>query len=279
VRRNHEWLSKLGFGDVIEFGDLFTVQQFLARDNFRKRYDRGDAILLREFLYPLAQGYDAVALKADVQLGATEQLFNLMAGRKMQEHFGQRPQVCLTFPILVGTDGKMRMSKSRGNYIGITEEPVEKYAKVMSLPDYSMDPYMDLVTRWSLAKKRELKASLASGALHPMDAKKKLAWEIVSSFDGDAAADAAAAHFARVHQRRELPEDMPEYAFEEPMGIVDLLTKAGLCGSKSEARRLVAQGGVKLDGNTVGDGDAVVEPGDAILQVGKRRFLRVTTDG
>jgi tyrosyl-tRNA synthetase len=275
VRYNHEWLGGLSFQDIIEFASLFTVQQFLTRDNFRNRHARGDAIGLQEFLYPLAQGYDAVALNTDVQMGATEQLFNLMAGRKLQEHFGQRPQVCITLPILVGTDGRMRMSKSTGNYIGITERPEEKYGKVMSLPDNVMPSYIELVTRWPLAKIRELKGRLADGTIHPMEAKKMLAWEIVSSFDGDAAADAAAEHFARVHQRGELPSGMPEFAINGSMGIADILYQADLCRSKSEARRLIKQDGVRLDGETVTEVDAIVEPIDAVIQVGKRRFLRL----
>jgi len=275
VRYNHEWLGELSFRDLIEFASLFTIQQFLARDNFRKRFERGDAIWFREFLYPFAQGYDAVALETDVQLGATEQLFNLMAGRKLQEHFRQRPQVCLTLPILVGTDGKLRMSKSTGNYIGIAEAPEEKYGKVMSLLDDAMPSYVDLVTRWPLTEINALKRGLADGSIHPMAAKKRLAWEIVSSFDGDAAADAAAEHFARVHQRGELPADVPELAVAEPMGIVDVLFQAGLCQSKSEARRLIKQGGVKLDGETVTGVDAIVKSIDAVVQVGKRRFLRL----
>ena len=275
VRYNHEWLGQLSFKDVIEFTSLFTVQQFLARDNFRKRHDRGDPIGLKEFLYPLAQGYDAVALHADIQLGATEQLFNLMAGRKLQEHFGQRPQICITLPILVGVDGKMRMSKSIGNYIGITENPADKYGKVMSLPDDAMPSYFDLVTRWPLAKIDELKQGLAGGRIHPMKAKKMLAWEIVSSIDGGTAADAAAEYFSRVHQRRELPTEMPEYPISERMEIVDILFDADLCRSKSEARRLINQGGVKIAGEKVTDSDAVVDPAEVVIQVGKRRFLRL----
>jgi tyrosyl-tRNA synthetase len=275
IQFNHEWLDKLSFEDVIRFGTLFTVQQFLARDNFRKRYEGGSAILLREFLYPLAQGYDAVALEADVQLGATEQLFNLMAGRKLQEHFGQPPQVAITLPILVGTDGKMRMSKSRGNYIGIAEEPADKYGKVMSLPDAAMPGYMDLVTRWSPADIQALKGELDRGAVHPMEAKKKLAWEIVASIDGDAAADAAAARFSLVHQERELPADMPEYSLTQAVKVVDILVQAGLAQSKGEARRLIQQGGVRVDGQTIADIHATLEPAEAVVQVGKRRFLRL----
>jgi tyrosyl-tRNA synthetase len=275
IRYNHEWLEQLSFQDLIEFTSLFTVQQFLARENFRRRHDRGEAIGLREFLYPLAQGYDAVALNTDVQLGATEQLFNLMAGRKLQEHFGQRSQVCITLPILVGTDGKQRMSKSTGNYIGITDRPEEKYGKVMSLPDGVMPSYIDLVTRWPLARICELKQALSEGTIHPMEAKKRLAWEIVSGFDGDAAADAAADHFSRVHQRRELPVAMPEFVIVEPMGVVDILFRTELCRSKSAARRLITQGAVRLDGEPVTDVDGMVQPVDAVLQVGKRRFLRL----
>jgi len=275
VRYNHEWLGQLSFQDVIEFASLFTVQQFLARDNFKKRHEGGDAILLREFLYPLAQGYDAVALNTDVQIGATEQLFNLMAGRKLQEYFGQRPQVCITFPILVGTDGPLRMSKSTGNYIGITEAPEEKYGKVMSLPDAAMASYVDLLTRWSLAEIGELKQGLADGTVHPMDAKRQLAWEIVSSLDGDTAANLAAEHFARVHQQRELPRDIPEFAIGQGMGIVDILYAAGLGRSKSEARRLIEQGGVRLDGEVLKHINTFVESPDVVIQVGKRRFLRL----
>jgi tyrosyl-tRNA synthetase len=275
VRYNHDWLEQLSFRDVIRFASLFTVQQFLARDNFRKRYEGGDAIGLREFLYPFAQGYDAVALNADVQIGATEQLFNLMAGRKLQEHFGQRPQVCITLPILVGTDGRMRMSKSTGNYIGITEDPEEKYGKIMSLPDDAMVSYTDLLTRWSPAEANELKKGLAEGTIHPMVAKKMLAWEIVAGLDGDAAADTAADHFARVHQRGELPAEMPEFALAESMSIVDILYQAGLCQSKSEARRLIQQGGVYVDREALTEIDTLLEPVDAVIQVGKRRFLRL----
>jgi tyrosyl-tRNA synthetase len=276
VKFNHEWLGQLLFQDVIEFASLFTVQQFLTRDNFKTRHVRGDAIWLKEFLYPLAQGYDAVALKTDVQIGATEQLFNLMAGRKLQEYFGQRPQVCITLPILVGTDGKMRMSKSTGNYIGITEAPEEKYGKVMSLPDDAMASYMNLLTRWPLAEIHKLGQGLVAGTVHPMEAKKRLAWEIVSSFDGDEAADTAAEHFARVHQRRELPSEMPEFVISQRMRIVDLLYQTDLTRSKSEARRLIEQGGIRLDGEVLVNVDTVVEPVDAVIQVGKRRFLRLT---
>ncbi len=275
VRYNGEWLSKLTFKDIIELAANFTVQQFLVRDNFAKRYAKGDPIWLHEFFYAVMQGYDAVMLRADVQLGATEQLFNIMAGRKLQEVFGQRPQIPLTVPILVGTDGHVRMSKSLGNYIGITEPPEVMYGKVMSIPDEAMTNYFNLVTRWTPAQIAQMEKDIASGQLHPMEAKKRLAWEIVDIFYGAAAADAAADHFARVHQQRELPEEMPTHRLDAPTKLVDLICTLGLASSKSNARRLIQQGGIRLDDVRVDDLDAVVEPGEHILQVGKRNFVRL----
>jgi tyrosyl-tRNA synthetase len=279
VRYNGEWLSKLTFEEIINLAAQFTVQQFLVRDNFAARYARGDAIWLHEFLYALMQGYDAVMLHTDVQIGATEQLFNLLAGRKIQESFGQRPQVCITFPILVGTDGVMRMSKSMGNYIGIDEPPEEMYGKVMSLPDSAMPNYFRLVTRWSPDEIARMEAGLADGSLHPRDAKMRLAWEIVDAFHGSAAADAAQEHFRTVFQRRELPPDMREWPLSEPINVVDLIFAAGMARSKSDARRLVQQGAVTLDGVQVDDIAAMIPPKEAVLQVGKRQFLRVKAAG
>ncbi len=275
VRYNGEWLSKLTFKDIIELASNFTVQQFLVRDNFAKRYAKGDPIWLHEFFYAVMQGYDAVILRADVQLGATEQLFNIMAGRKLQEVFGQRPQIPVTVPILVGTDGHVRMSKSLGNYIGITEPPEDMYGKVMSIPDEAMMNYFNLVTRWTPAQIAQMAADMAEGRLHPMEAKKQLAWEIVDIFYGSAAADAAAEHFARVHQQRELPEEIPVHSLAASVKLVDLMCTLGLASSKSNARRLIQQGGVRLNDQRVDDIEAVVEPGEYILQVGKRSFVRL----
>jgi len=277
VRRNGEWLSKLTFQEIISLAAQFTVQQFLTRENFAKRYDRGDPIWLHEFLYALMQGYDAVMLQTDVQLGGTEQLFNLMVGRKLQEFFGQRPQVCITFPILVGTDGTQRMSKSTGNYVGIDEPPEVKYGKTMSIPDSAMHNWFELVTRWRPAQTNELLGAVEQGEVHPMEAKKQLAWEIVAMFDGDEAADRATAHFERVHQQRELPAEMPTHALAGPVRVVDVIFAAGFARSKSDARRLVQQGAVKLDGQPVSNIEAQVEAGaERVLQVGKRFFLRLT---
>ncbi len=276
VRENAEWLSKLTFADVIGLAASFTVQQFLARENFALRYEKGEAIWLHEFFYALMQGYDAVAMETDVQVGGTDQLFNLMAGRKLQEAFGQKPQVCITLPILVGTDGSLRMSKSTGNYVGIDDTPEDKYGKTMSIPDAAMRNWLELVTRWKQEQIDELMGAVERGELHPMEAKKKLAWEIVSIFDGDEAADHAAAHFERVHQERKLPEDMPTLTLDGPTNIVDIIHAAGFARSKSEARRLVQQGAVELDGERVDSFEVeIAVEGEGVLQVGKRRFLRL----
>lgn len=279
VRYNGEWLSKLSYEEFIFLAAQVTVQQFLMRENFAKRYERGDAIWLHELLYPLAQGYDAVMLRADVQIGGSDQLFNLLVGRKIQEAYGQRPQVCITYPILVGTDGKLRMSKSLGNYIGINEPPEEMYGKVMSIPDEAMFNYFDLVTRWTPEEIARIKAGLADGSIHPRDAKMRLAWEIVDIFHGSAAADAAQEHFRTVFQKRELPPDMPVWRLREPVNIVDLIHAAGLVRSKSDARRLIQQRGVTLNGETVTSVELMVEPAEGILQVGKRHFLRLMPEG
>jgi tyrosyl-tRNA synthetase len=278
VRDNAEWLSELTFSDVIQLASHFTVQQFLARENFALRHGKGEAVWLHEFLYALMQGYDAVAQGTDVQVGGTDQLFNLLAGRKLQEAFGQRPQICLTLPILVGTDGHLRMGKSKGNYVGLTEPPEDKYGKTMSIPDSAMRNWFELVTRWTPEQIDGLLSAVERGEMHPMEAKKKLAWEIVSIFDGDEAADQAGARFERVHQQRQLPEEMLVRALVGPTNVVDVIFDAGLARSKSEARRLVKQGAVKLDGERVASIEAEIEvEGQRVLQVGKRRFLRLVS--
>lgn len=276
VRYNAEWLAGLTFADVIELAANFTVQQFLSRDKFAQRRERGEAIWVHEFLYALMQGYDAVALETDVQIGGTDQLFNLLAGRKLQEFFGQKPQVCLTYPILVGTDGQLRMSKSTGNYVGVDEAPETKYGKTMSIPDEAMRNWFELLTRWTPDDIDQLLDRVEQGQVHPMEAKKKLAWEIVSIFDGDEAADQAAVHFERVHQKRQLPEDMPVYPLAEPANVVNIIYEAEMARSKSQARRLVQQGAVRLDGEKIKSIDFDVEVEDeAVLRVGKRRFLHL----
>jgi tyrosyl-tRNA synthetase len=281
VRYNADWLAPLSFADLIRLASHFTVQQFLARDSFAKRHQKGDPIWLHEFFYALMQAYDAVALETDVQIGGTEQLFNLMAGRKLQEALGQRPQICLTLPILVGTDGHQRMGQSRGNYIGVNEPPEEMYGKVMSIPDHAMRNYFDLLSSFEPAQIADLEKRIATESLHPRDAKMKLARDIVTIYHDTQAASRAEAHFKRVFQKGKLPEEMPTHRLAAPQNIVDLLVEVGLAPSKSQARRLVAQGGVRLDGNKVESIEETVMPdGETILQVGKRRFVRIvrTTD-
>jgi tyrosyl-tRNA synthetase len=276
IHRNSEWLSKLTFVDLIEMASHFTVQQFLARENFAHRHAKGDPIWLHEFLYALMQGRDAVAMETDVQLGGSEQLFNLLVGRKLQEVFGQKPQICLTFPILVGTDGYLRMSKTTGNYIGIDEPPEEMYGKVMSLPDHVMLDYFTLVTRYTPEQIDPIRTGLADGSLHPRDVKMELAREIVSIFHGDEAARSAEEHFRAVFQEGDLPPDMPSHEVDGPTNIVDLLAASGLTKSKGEARRLIQQGGVRLEGEKVQSIEEAVNVEDeAVLQVGKRKFLRL----
>ena len=277
VRENAEWLNKLTFRDVINMASSFTVQQFLARENFALRHKDGAPIWLHEFFYALMQGYDAVALETDVQVGGTEQLFNLLAGRKLQDAFGQRPQVCITLPILVGTDGVIRMSKSTGNYVGLVDSPEDKYGKTMSIPDAAMRNWFELVTRWTPERIDDLLRAVGQGEVHPMEAKKKLAWEIVSIFDGDETADQAADHFARVHQQRKLPQDMPTRVLVGPTNVVDVIHDAGFTTSKSQARRLVQQGAVKLDGERIANIETDIKSA-GILQVGKRRFLHLISE-
>ncbi|MEX1018447.1 MAG: tyrosine--tRNA ligase [Litorilinea sp.] len=281
VRYNHEWLQNLNFADVIDLASNFTVQQFLARDNFSKRHTNGDAIWLHEFFYALMQGYDAVALETDVQIGGTDQLFNLMAGRKLMEAQGMRPQVVLTSRILVGTDGVQRMSKSVGNSIGVDESPGVMFTKVLNVPDDAMRNYAELITRWTLSEINQRFTALAENAITMRDLKHEIAAEIVSIFHGDAAAQSAAQDAARMHQG-EAPSDAPEFQLTAATALVDVLQAAGLVKSKSEARRLIQQGGIRRNGAQVEDPDQQLTPTPGVtqvIQVGKRRFLNVVSAG
>ncbi len=272
---NHRWLAELKFGDLIHLASHFTVQQFLARETFRKRYEKGDPIFLHEFFYPLMQGYDAVALKADVQIGGTDQMFNIIvAGRKLQEMHGQRPQIGILLPLLPGTDGVRKMSKSLGNHIPLETTPEDMYGKIMSLPDHVMGTYMRLLTRWTPDEIRRLEADLDAGRLHPRDLKMRIAREIVDMLFSPEEARRAEEHFVRVFQQRDLPEEMPEYPYQPDKPIVELLVEAGLVGSKSEAKRLLRQKGVRFNGEVIEDFHATL-PGPGVLQVGKRRFVRL----
>lgn len=277
VRYNHEWLGELSFTDVIDLASHFTVQQFLARDNFSQRFARGDAIWLHEFFYALMQAHDALALETDVQVGGTDQLFNLMAGRKLMEAKGRKPQVILTFDILVGVDGVKRMSKSTGNYIGINEAPGVIFTKVLNVPDTAMRNYAELVTRWTPETINAQLAQVESGALSMREFKQQLAWEIVSIFHGDDAANQAAADARKMHEG-EAPSDAPVFQLTKELALVELLQQAGLVQSKSEGRRLIQQHGVRLNGGIVTDVDAIIQPTQQgqTLRAGKRNYLRIT---
>src|SRR5690606_12185087 len=245
--------------------------EMLRRDNFRKRFEDGDAIYLHEFIYALMQGYDAYALECDVQVGGTEQLFNLMAGRKIQEDAGQRPHVPVTLPILVGLDGKARMSKSAGNHIGVNDPPEEQYGKAMSLPDDVIMQFFVLATNVPRTELPEIEREIERD---PMAAKKRLARTIVSEIWGEEAAEAAEQHFVRTVQKKEVPADIPEYRVADGELLIDAIVSNRLASSKRDARRLFDQGAVSVDGETVTDATAVAKAGTTV-QVGKRRWLRL----
>jgi tyrosyl-tRNA synthetase len=275
VRYNGEWLSELSLLDLIRLGQNFTVQQFLARENFAKRYDASEPIFLHETFYALMQGYDAVAQQTDVQVGGTDQLFNIIvAGRKLQEALGQRPLVGIITGILPGTDGVQRMSKSMGNIVPINTGAEDMYGKLMSIPDLVMGKYMRLATRWSPNEIETFEKEVKSGNMHPRDAKMKIAREITSIFYGDADALKAEEAFVKTFQHKEVPDEMPEYELKNGQTVLDVILEMKLASSKSEARRLFDQKGVRLDGETIERGDMIF-PHAGVLQVGKRKFLRV----
>lgn len=280
---NSQWLAPLTFEDVLELASHYTVARMLERDDFARRFADEKPIGLHEFFYPLMQGYDSVALKADVELGGTDQKFNLLVGRELQREYGQDPQVALMMPLLVGTDGLQKMSKSLGNYIGINEPPGEMYGKVMSIPDEVMVLYFELTTDLSPAEVRRIEEGLKAGRMHPREVKRRLARELVSLYHGREAAERAEEEFDRIFKRREVPEEVPEVEIrpeelsqQGTIWAVRLLARVGLAPSHGEARRLIEQGGVRLDGAPLLDPNAEVRIEDGlVLQVGKRRFVKV----
>jgi tyrosyl-tRNA synthetase len=275
IRYNGEWLSELSLVDLIRLGQNFTVQQFLARENFANRLEKGEPIFLHETFYALMQGYDAVAMHTDVQVGGTDQLFNIIvAGRKLQEALGQKPLVGIITGILPGTDGVQRMSKSTGNVVPINTDAHDMYGKLMSIPDGAMGKYMRLATRWTPQQISAVEQDLAAGKLHPRDAKMRIALEITSVFYGEAQAQEAQEAFIKTFRQKEVPDDMPELALQTGQTVLDVMMAAGLAASKGEARRLINQRGVKLDGVTLEKADEPF-PHAGVLQVGKRRFVRV----
>ena len=275
IRYNGEWLSELSLVDLIRLGQNFTVQQFLTRDNFSKRLEKGEAIYLHETFYALMQGYDAAALETDVQIGGSDQLFNIIvAGRKLQEALGQKPLVGIITGILPGTDGVQRMSKSTGNIVPINTGADDMYGKLMSIPDSAMGTYMRLASRWSPQEIDAFENNVASGELHPRDAKMKMSFEITSIFYGEADAKVGEEAFVKTFQQKEVPDEMPEYRLSDGQTVLDVIMATKMASSKSEARRLIDQKGVRLDGDVLERGDIPV-PHAGVLRVGKRKFLKI----
>ena len=275
IRYNSEWCDPLGARGLIKLASHYTVARMMERDDFSKRFKGGTPIAVHEFLYPLMQGYDSVALKSDLELGGTDQKFNLLVGRELQKDYDQEPQCILTMPLLEGLDGVDKMSKSKNNYIGITEPGNTMFAKIMSISDVMMWKYYELLSFRSIADVAALKAAIDGGA-NPRDAKVALAQEIVARFHSQAAADEALADFVN-RSKGGIPDDVPEVALAgAPLGIPQLLKMAGLCPSTSEAMRMIDQGGVRLDGAVIGDKAVKIAAGTFVLQVGKRKFARVT---
>lgn len=273
---NSQWLAKLNFADVIKLASTLTVARMMEREDFSRRYQDNIPISIHEFFYPLMQGYDSIAIRADIEFGATEQKFNLLMGRQLQREYGQEPQVAFTMPILVGTDGVQKMSKSLGNYIGITEPPAEIYGKTMSISDDLMPEYYRLATALPGREVDLILEQLNSGNLHPRDAKMRLAREIVTLYHGDAAAQAAEEGFKQVFQKGEMPSEMETYSITAPVGLIDLMLIAGLASSKNEARRLIEQNGVKVNSENVSDIAYQIDRADQfVVQVGKRKFARI----
>ena len=275
VRYNSEWLAPLKARDVIELAATYTVARMLERDDFEKRFKNGVPISIHEFLYPLFQGYDSYAIKADVEVGGTDQKFNFMVGREVQKAFGQEPQVILTVPLIEGTDGKLKMSKSYDNYIGITEPPNQIYGKVMSIPDELVVKYYKLVLYYDDVELKKVEEEMKE---RPRDTKAKLAYEIVKLFWSQEDARRAEEEFNRVFREKGIPDEIPEYKItEKGIWIVELLANSGLVSSRSEARRLIKQRAVKLDDVVIDDESEIIklESKEAILRVGKRKFLKL----
>jgi tyrosyl-tRNA synthetase len=279
VMFNSQWMGEMNAADLIQVAARHTVARMLERDDFNKRYTANQPIAIHEFLYPLIQGYDSVAMKADVELGGTDQKFNLLVGRELQKHYGQKPQVILTMPILEGLDGVQKMSKSLNNYIGISEPPDDMFGKLMSISDDLMWRYFELLSFRPLGEIEQLRRDVEAGA-NPRDIKFQLGQEIVTRFHGKAAAESAQANFIARFQKGAMPDEMPEVmvtAEGGEIGIANLLKEAALVDSTSEAYRMIKQGAVRIDGERISDKGLALGAGSAhVFQVGKRRFARVT---
>lgn len=277
LRYNSEWLEKLDFEDIIRLTSKFTVARMIEREDFAKRLKAGEPLSVSELLYPIAQAYDSVMIKADVELGGTDQLFNLLVGRKLQQDYDQRPQVVMTMPLIEGTDGRLKMSKSYGNYIAFNDPPNEMYGKLMSIPDDLILKYMKLLTDISDEEMEEYENKMEGKEMNPRDVKMRLAREIVSFFYGETEAMKAEENFVKVFREKKLPEDMEELIIERSrISAVELLFENKIVSSKSEAKRLINQGGVRINGIKLKDPFDEIEIEDGmVIQIGKRRFYRV----
>lgn len=284
LRYNSEWILNMDLEQLLKIASNFTVARILERDDFHNRYSNNQPIALHEFLYPIMQAYDSVVIKADVELGGTDQLFNLLAGRELMEKMGMEPQVCLTLPLLEGTDGVKKMSKSYGNYIGLTDEPNDMFGKVMSIPDELMIKYYRLASTVAVGKIDQIEAGLAVGEIHPNRCKRDLAQNIVAAYYDEETAKEAEAAFDRQFKKHEIPDDVPEFVADltpNDEGLVylaKLISDAGLTNSTGDARRMIDQGGVKINGESVPAKNYNVAPDalkDAVVQVGKRKFVKI----
>lgn len=282
VRYNSEWLSKLDMGDVLELTSKMTLAQMLERDDFSKRFDANQPISMMEFMYPLLQGMDSVAIDADVELGGSDQLWNNLVGRELMGRYGKRPQMVMTVPLLVGTDGSQKMSQSLGNYIGVDDEPADMFGKVMSIPDEAMDQYFRLATELDPTEVDAIMAGLVDGSAHPGDTKRRLGRDIVELYHDTGAATEAEAAFDRIFRQKDAPDEVANFVLPDgdPVWIPGVLKEAGLVKSSSEAKRLVSQGAIKIDGAPVaGEELPRATVAGQVVQVGKRRFIRLVESG
>jgi len=274
VRWQTEWFGEMRMSDVLRLMSKWSLAQFMAHDTFRKRYEEGLSLGMHEIMYPILQSYDSVAIEADIELGATEQKFNILCGRDMQRYHGQEQQIAILSPILMGIDGINKMSKSLGNYIAVYDTPSDKYGKVMSIPDSLIINYFNYATKLGPDEVTEIEKELNSGAVNPKFIKQRLARQVVSMYHGEETAREAEENFNRVFSQKKLPDEMPEYTLEDSIRITELLTSMGMCASNGEVKRLIKQKAISVDGEKVTDFDFLVE-GAGIIKVGKRRFLKV----
>lgn len=272
---NSTWMNELGTTGIIKLASQYTVARMLERDDFSKRYQANKPISIHEFLYPLVQGYDSVALKSDIELGGTDQKFNLLVGRDLQKNHGQKPQIAITVPILEGLDGVQKMSKSLGNYVGISESPDDMFGKIMSISDELMFRYYILLSEKSLEDIQLLKNDVNNERIHPMSVKKELGVEIVKRYHGYESAKNALERFEALFSKKEVPDDMPEYDFSCECKLIDIISKIGFATSKSEAKRLAVQGGITLNGERYLELNLSLSKGSYVLKVGKRKFAKL----